>query len=219
MPLTANDDMSLLANANKVIGMTAARTVLAELEDRGVAFDVSEPDHARRFLNLDHTAGEFLHFIVRATRRRRILEIGTSNGCSTIWLAMALSELASDGRLITIERLADKQKAAVENVRRAGLEGFVQFLLGDATEIVQVVDGAIDCVFFDADRVTAYRQLNALLPKLALDCLLITDNALSHPHELCDYFDLLSAHPDFQTITLPIGKGLHVAHRQSAGYA
>lgn len=190
-----------------------ARAVLAEIEEAGARFDASEPEHGRRFLNLDRASGEFLLYIVRAARRRRIVEIGTSNGCSTIWLALALHELAAGGRLITIERSHEKQRAAIENIARAGLRDHVEFMLGDATEIVRMLDDPVDCVFFDADRVSAHLQLEALLPRLTPDCLLVTDNAISHATELRAYFALLGTLPEFQTRTLPVGKGIHVAFR------
>lgn len=193
----------------------AARAVLAEIEKHGLAFDASEPTQGRRFLNLDRTSGEFLLFVVGATRRRRIVEIGTSNGCSTIWLALALSRCTPGGQLITIERSSEKQRAARDNVQRAGLSAYVEFRLGDATEIARTIEGPIDCVLFDADRVNAHMQLEVLLPKLGPDCLLVTDNAVSHPAELRDYFALFAHRPDFRTLILPIGKGLHIAHRIS----
>ncbi|WP_315833805.1 O-methyltransferase [Bradyrhizobium prioriisuperbiae] len=193
-----------------------ARAVLAELETGGVAFDAAEPDHARRLLNLDRAAAEVLYLLVRAAHRTEVLEIGTSNGFSTIWLAMALNEPAEKGHLITIERMRSKQVAAMENVRRAGLEAVVEFRLGDAIDVVRTLDGPIDCVFFDADRIGAHHQLEALLPKLAADCLLIADNAQSHAAELHAYFEMLAARADFQSTMLPVGKGLHVAHRRAA---
>jgi predicted O-methyltransferase YrrM len=194
------------------------RDVLAGLETSGRAFDAAEPDHERRWLNLDPATGEFLFFLIRATHRRRIFEVGTSNGCSTIWLAMGLKELAADGHVVTVERNAEKQHAAVANLRRAGLACHVKFRLGEATEVAGEVDGPFDCVFFDADRISAHLQLRALLPKLTLDCLLLTDNAVSHAYELRAYFDTLKLLPEFQTLLLPIGKGLHIAYRNSGAH-
>lgn len=194
-----------------------ARAILAEIEETGAIFDASEPEHGRRFLNLDRASGEFLLFIVRAARRRHIVEIGTSSGCGTIWLALALRKLAAGGRLITIERSQEKQREAIENVTRAGLQPHVEFLLGDATDIVRTLDDPIDCVFFDADRASAHLQFEALLPRLTPDCLLVSDNAISHATELQAYFTLLATRPEFQTLTLPVGKGLHLAFRNIKG--
>jgi len=188
-------------------------TVLDEIEEAGASFDAAAPDYDNRFLNLDRKAGEFLLFLIQVMRRRAIVEIGTSYGFSTIWLAMGLRKLLAGGRLITIGRNPQKQQEAIDNVTRAGLQEHVRFLLGDATDVVGKFDTPIDCVFFDADRVSAPLQLRTLLPKLSLDCVLIADNAISHGGELQAYFDLVAAQPDFQTLTLPIGKGLHVAYR------
>lgn len=196
--------------------MDAAKMVLADLEASGLAFDAAEPDHARRLLNLDRAAAERLHDLVRAARCRRVIEIGTSNGFSTIWLAMALNELPGKGRLTTVERMPEKQASAIDNVHRAGLADIVEFRLGEACDVVRTLSGPIDCVFFDADRVDAHCQLEVLLPKLSANSLLVADNALSHATELCDYFKLLAARSDFRSTTLRVGKGLHVAHRHVA---
>jgi predicted O-methyltransferase YrrM len=84
---------------------------------------------------------------------------------------------------------------------------------GDATEMVRGLAGPFDCVFFDADRVSAPEQLHLLLPKLRDDVLLMADNALSHPGEIAGYLAALRALPDFEQIVIPVGKGLSVAYR------
>jgi predicted O-methyltransferase YrrM len=118
-----------------------------------------------------------------------------------------------DGRVISIDRDADKQEPAAANLRRAGLGEVVELVVGDATEMVRGLDGPFDCVFFDADRVSAPEQLQLLLPKLRDDALLIADNTLSHPDEIAGYLAALQALPDFERLVIPVGKGLSVAHR------
>jgi len=85
---------------------------------------------------------------------------------------------------------------------------------GSATEVVRELAGPFDCVFFDADRLSAHEQLQILLPKLAPDVLLLADNVLSHPQEIADYIAEVGQLPGFASVTVPIGKGLHVAYRQ-----
>ena len=142
-----------------------------------------------------------------------MLEIGTSNGCSALWLADALQRIPGAQPLITLEREVDKAEQARQNFRQAGLDQWIDVRVGSATEIVAGLAGPFDAVFFDADRVSAPEQLALLLPKLSPDSLLLADNALSHPQEIAGYLKAVGELPGFTSLIVPVGKGLHVAHR------
>jgi predicted O-methyltransferase YrrM len=189
----------------------ALARLLEELSQAGLAHDAAEAEHGRRRLNLEPETARLVAVLVRAGRRSRVLEIGTSNGYSTIWLAWATRE--AGGLVTSVERDAGRQAEAADNLRRAGLRDAVQLILGDATRVVAWLDGPFDCVLFDADRVSAPDQLRLLLPRLAPDTLLLADNVLSHPDEIAGYLAALEALPEFERLVVPIGKGLSVAHR------
>ncbi len=161
-------------------------------------------------LNLEPDTARFLHILIRSSKRARLLEIGTSNGYSTIWLAWAASE--NNGHVISIDRNADKQALADANLRHAGLRELVDLQCGDATEIVANLPGPFDFVFFDADRYSAPAQLKLLIPKLTPGALVLADNVLSHPQEIAGYLQALEAQPQFERVILPVGKGLSVAY-------
>ncbi len=154
-----------------------------------------------------------LELLILNGRRQRILEIGTSNGFSAIWIASALRRLGGTVPLTTLEREADKVEQARQNVERAGLGDLVRVLPGEATPLVASLEGPFDCVFFDADRVSAPEQLRLLLPKLTADALLLADNVLSHPAEIAGLLAAVEALPDFRSTVVPVGKGLLVACR------
>lgn len=162
-------------------------------------------------LNLEPDTAQLLRILLGSSKRRSLLEIGTSNGYSTIWLAWTVAP--HGGRVVSIDRSPQKQKLADANLRRAGLREAVDLRCGDATEIVESLPGPFDCVFFDADRYSAPAQLHALLPKLTPDVLLLADNVLSHPGEIASYLQALEALPDFERVVVPVGKGLSVAYR------
>lgn len=193
---------------------TALQALLSKLESEGQRHDQGEPEHARRMLNLERATAEVLALWIRSSHRKHVLEIGTSNGYSTLWLAWAVQP--AGGRITSIDRSAAKHALAGENLREAGLRDAVELAQGDGAEVIARLDGPFDAVFFDADRYSAPAQLELLLPKLAPDVLLFSDNALSHPHELAGYLAAIQALPQFESTIVPVGKGLSVAYRAGA---
>jgi predicted O-methyltransferase YrrM len=191
----------------------AIHNLLKELEELGAAHDAHEPEHSRKFLNLEPETAELVSILARSSGAQRVLEIGTSNGYSTIWLAASVNSWA--GRIISIDCNAEKQKMARENLQRAGLVGQVDLHCGDATEVVSTLRGPFDFVLFDADRKSAPQQLNLLLPKLATKALILADNVLSHPAEIADYLAAIYTLEHLQHVIVPIGKGLSVALYQA----
>jgi predicted O-methyltransferase YrrM len=190
---------------------TSLRQLLTELGEAAQDHDAREPDRAKKMLSLEPATAELLSMMVRSSRRTRVLEIGTSQGYSTIWLAWATSLLG--GHVTSIDREAHKIELADNNLRRAGLRDAVDLIHGDATEVVSTLSGPFDCVFFDADRLSAPSQLALLVPRLTTDVLLFADNALSHPEEIADYLAAVEALPQFEHLVVPIGKGLSIAYR------
>jgi len=184
--------------------------VLSDLEAFGEEHDQSITDRTDKMLNLERAAAELLHFQIVAGRRKRVLEIGTSNGYSTCWLAAA-AKVIGGKPVISIERNDAKLESAAHNLRRLKLESWAQLMEGEASDIVRRLDGPFDAVFFDADRISAPEQLALLRPKLAPGALLICDNMLSHAEELAAYLKAVRALPGVVEFTIPVGKGLHLA--------
>jgi predicted O-methyltransferase YrrM len=188
--------------------------LLREIEIEGQRNDTHENDRKKKFLNLERPTAELIHVLLQASTRKHVLEIGTSNAYSTIWIAAALKH-CDDARFISIEISAYKLALARKNIARAGFERRVELMEGNATEVVAGLKGPFDCVFFDADRVSAPSQLRLLLPKLGDNVLLLADNAVSHPDEISTYTTFVEQLPDFICTLTPVGKGLHIAWRRS----
>ncbi|MEQ1948557.1 MAG: class I SAM-dependent methyltransferase [Bryobacteraceae bacterium] len=187
---------------------TELRDFLANLEAFGQANDQQQADRSKKMLNLERETAALISILLRAAKAQRILEIGTSNGYSTIWLANAAGP---NGRVISIDRDAAKTNFARVNLRQAGLLDRVDLRVGEATEIIAGLDGPIDAVFFDADRITAPEQLKILLPKLAPSALVLADNVFSHPEEIAKYLERMASIPEFEHTVVPVGKGLSIA--------
>jgi predicted O-methyltransferase YrrM len=188
--------------------------VLRNVEAFGQSNDALETDRARRMLNLERNTAELIQILVLSSRRKRVLEIGTSNGYSAIWLGATLRAVPGAQSLTTIERDPQKVEQARANIADAGLNDTITVHEGSATEIVAALPGPFDCVFFDADRVSAPEQLRLLLSKLERDVLLLADNILSHPGEVAGYLQEFEHLPEFVTTTVTVGKGLHIAYRR-----
>ncbi len=180
--------------------------VLQELEAFGEANDAREMDRSRRMLNITRDTGEFLLLLARAVEARRVLEIGTSNGYSTLWLADAVRPL--NGVVMTVDRSPFKAEMARENFRRAGLESWIKSHLGDATDFLkQLPDGAFGLIFLDSDRHQYVGWWSDLQRVLALGGLMVVDNAVSHAGEMEDFVRLVQHTPGYLTSLAPIGNG------------
>ena len=189
------------------------KTLLSELEQFGADNDTTyQNDRSKKMLNLEADAAKFISILARKGRCRRMLEIGTSNGYSTIWWAWVAS--LTSGHVTSIEISPEKQAMADENLKRAGLRDKVNLLLGNATDIIKSLDGTFDFVFFDADRLSAPEKLKWLLPKIESGAIVLADNVLSHPDQIAGYLDAIDALDDFDHMVIDVGKGVSLAYRK-----
>ncbi|HWC02091.1 MAG TPA: O-methyltransferase [Methylomirabilota bacterium] len=185
--------------------------LLDELWQAGYANDARETERPRRMLNITPDTGRFLWILTRAARAARIIEVGTSNAYSTIWLADAAR--ANGGRVVTLERDANKVRLARKNLRRAGVDGWVDVVEGPAAETLAGLPGPFDMAFLDADRASYRTYLELVVPKLGPGGLLVADNVVSHRAELEDFLARMKAHPALLSVTVPVGKGEELAFK------
>lgn len=185
---------------------------LAEMEAQGRAHDAAQTERSRRMLNLEPDTARLLSILVQSGRKTRGLEVGTSNGYSTLWLADALRR--TGGSLVSIDISAEKHALADENLRRASLRDYVTLRTGDAIGVLAGLTDAYDFVFLDAGRRQYPALLPLILPRLLPGGLLLADNVQSHPSEIADYLAAIAANPDFVSVTAGVGKGLSIAYKQ-----
>jgi predicted O-methyltransferase YrrM len=188
--------------------------LLTELENFGKANDATITDRPRRMLNITRDTGEFLDVLVRATSARRVLEIGTSNGYSTLWLAHAAR--AVDGKVTTVDLSRFKFDMAAGNFARAGLASFIEQVQDEAGKLLaRQNDAAFDLIFLDSERPEYPGWWPEIRRVLRPGGLLVVDNATSHVAEMAPFVALVEADPEFSTCLVPVGNGEFMATRSS----
>jgi predicted O-methyltransferase YrrM len=186
------------------------RAIAAEVFAAGRGYDAAQPERLNRLRNVEPDTAELLGVLVRAIRSRRILEIGTSNGHSTLWLADAAE--AVDGRVETLDIDPRRTELARANLERAGLAGVVDCrTIGAAQALGEYPDAAWDFVFLDAERPEYPGYWPNLRRALAPGATLAIDNAISHESELQSFNRLLGDDPQLTSALVPIGAGLTIA--------
>lgn len=170
--------------------------------------------------------GALLHALARASGARRILEIGTAIGYSTIWLASALAD--DDGMMITMEMDSGRATRARANLTDAELDDRVSVMVGDASKFLHKVSGPFDVIFQDSDKKLYGPMLDRLVALLRPGGVLLTDNVLwsgevipgyvanpthsaSDTEAIAAYNRRLAADPRLFTTIVQVGDGLSVS--------
>jgi predicted O-methyltransferase YrrM len=157
--------------------------LLDDLHREGREHDAAHADRLRRLRNLEPETGALLNLLLRTSGARSVLELGTSNGYSTIWLGEAVA--ANGGRLSSVEMDPERAAAAARNLARAGLSEVVDLHVSDAALVLaQTPPDSVDVVFLDAERPDYPAYWDDLVRILRRPGLLAIDNAVSHAGEL-----------------------------------
>jgi predicted O-methyltransferase YrrM len=164
--------------------------------------------------------GAFLHALILAKRPARILELGTSYGYSTLLMADAARSVGAT--VITMELADWKQFHAREQIVRAGLSDVVDFRLGDAVAMIEVEPGPFDFILLDIWKELYFPCFEAFYGKLSDEAIIAADNMIFPPQARDDvrrYRAAVRSKNDLQTTLLPIGSGIELSVKWTAGNA
>jgi len=171
-----------------------------------------------KLVALDRDKAEFCYQLCRAIDARRVVEVGTSYGVSTLYLAAAVRDnvRAGGGQAVVIgtEHEPAKASAARANFQQAGLDPFIDLREGDLRETLRQIDGPVDFMLVDVWIAMARPALELVAPRLKPGAIVICDNTERYRAEYADYFAFLNepAH-GFRTMTLPFAGGLEFSVR------
>lgn len=186
---------------------TSARSVIADLEARR--------EYLSENWSLPQEAAKFLYLIARIGKAKKLLEIGTSVGYSGLYLGLAAQE--NGGTLETVDTFEDRQKQAIEHFTKAGLDGVICPILGDAHEVMAKLakeERQFDLIFIDADKagyVDYLQQAEKLLPEGGV---LIADNTQSHRESMMPFVEAILASPQWDCADVDTPNGFILARKR-----
>ena len=159
-------------------------------------------------LAMGSEGGRLVETVVRMTKPRLGLEVGTSSGFSA--LCAFRGDASGAFRLITIDRDEKKAGWARQNFIRAGVDARVEIVVMDALEAVKSLDGPFDYVLIDAEKRLTLPIFRNLIPKLNTGAVVLTDNITTHEAELREFTDFVRTHDDFVSSKLSVGNGIEM---------
>ena len=171
------------------------------------------------FWNLDRQSANFLNTLIKVNNSKRVLEIGTSNGYSGVWILKALKE--TKGKLTTIEFWEKRQSVARKNFEICCPDAKVEPKIGSAIviledlleEIKQGKREKFDFVFIDANKKEYISYFKLIDEMLEDNAIILADNILSHYEKVEDYVNLLFDRKDYQSQILELGTGMMLSRK------
>lgn len=168
----------------------------SKLDQRVLNF-LNSREHNWRYWNVPYQDGQLLYDIIVKNNYKSALEIGTSTGHSTIWIAWAMSH--TGGKVITIENDPGRHKAAIANLKKVGLSAYVDARLADAHQLVKELEGPFDFVFSDADKGWYTQYFKDVDPKLMVGGCFTAHNVSNSFGGVKSFLDYVNKLPNYRT--------------------
>jgi predicted O-methyltransferase YrrM len=153
----------------------------------------------------------FFSILLKAIKAKRVLEVGTSAGFSTLWLADAVGK---KGRIVTIEMEPRKVERARKNFKQAGVHRLIEIKQGVALDVLRTLKGKFDFVLLDADKENIIEYFDLVLPLVRAGGIIAADNMLFPPNYrlmMKEYSRHAQSRRNVQTVTVPIGMGEEIS--------
>jgi len=167
--------------------------------------------HGRMNVPRDH--GRFLQLMTELSGAKRVLEIGTSNGYSSLWIARGLRK--TGGKLVTIEYNKVRGGEARENFRKSGFDDIITLHLDDAFKVIPRLEGQFDMIFLDAWKKHYKKFFDLTFPKLEPGGVFLAHNAVRMAGQMRDFLEAVRNHPQLITNIVQIGgDGFAVSYRK-----
>lgn len=180
------------------------------LYDTDKAYDTEQANRLNRHRHVEPDSAQFLASIAMIRKPNKVLEIGTSTGFSTLWLAYGLRH-QSHSDFISLDVDKSRSDAARKHLQNTSLHTFVRLIVQDAFVFLNETDDIFDLIFLDAERQFYSDYAERLHKILSVGSVLIVDNVLSHSDEVCEFIAKFKNNSRYICHTLDIGAGLFMA--------
>ena len=167
----------------------------------------------KEFWNISRTTAEFLYNLIVDSKSKNVIEVGTSNGYSGIWIAKALKK--TGGKLTTIEFYDKRLDIAKENFKKCGVNDVIETRKGDAATILEYLpkDYKVDFAFIDANKAQYIKFFRFIDPHMLKGGYIACDNILSHYKKVIPFLDDIGTNPNYENVILPLPAGLSLARK------
>lgn len=193
-----------MRNASRSGILARQNEVLAELEK-------TQTD----FWNISRASANFLNMLIKISGAKNVVEVGTSNGYSGIWIANALKE--TGGKLTTIEYYEKRIVLAEENFKKCGVDDIITVKQGSACEVLEELcsqeNFEIDFAFIDANKAEYIKYFDIINPKLKKGGIIAADNITSHPDKVAPFVEKIKNDSDYQVEILDLPAGMLIAYK------
>lgn len=183
------------------------------LYDNDQAYDAKQTDRLNRHRHLEPKSAKFLASLVMLQKPKTVLEIGTSTGFSTLWLAYGLRHYSSVN-FISLDINEVRSHTARKHLRAVGLSTLVDVRVQDASEFLNQNSKTFDLIFLDAERQFYCDYLGNLHNSLTIGSVLLVDNVISHSDDVQQFLAAFTNDTRYICHTLDMGAGLFMAVRQ-----
>ncbi len=158
----------------------------------------------RRLRQITPDTGRFLSILAASAPKGEFLEIGTSAGYSTLWIAIACN--LTENKVITFEILKEKIELAKETFKITEMEHYIELIEGDARKFIKNFKKISFC-FLDAEKEIYEECYDLVIPNMVRGGIFVADNAINHYETLKPMLDKVLADKRVDALIVPIGKG------------
>jgi predicted O-methyltransferase YrrM len=173
-------------------------------QDRKIIEDLEKTQ--TDFWNISRSSANFLNMMIKISCAQNVLEIGTSNGYSGIWIAKALKQ--TGGHLTTIEYYDKRISLAKENFKKCNVDDVITIKQGSACEVLETLDFEIDFAFIDANKNEYVKYFDIINPKLKKGAIILADNILSHAPKVEPFVNKIKSDFNYQVEILDLPAGM-----------
>lgn len=165
----------------------------------------------KQFWNIAPETANFISILIKKMKPVSLVEIGTSNGYSAMWIADAIKYNDNGGHLTTIEFYEERQSVAKTYFEATGLADVITPLQGPAIDILNGLNEVFDMAFIDANKSQYIDYFNILDKKMNKGAVILADNVLSHEEKVKPFVDTIMSSDIWQAEILPLPAGLLMA--------